>query len=260
MQKNARTYLANVNDRQQYPVARVEYGKQRGVDVYMYTRTSSSTAESMNAANLAVRARTTVDPVNAFILLLKLEVDRYNKQLSKVWSHTGISTPHGQDIAEKIFTMINHRDYSISIEDGGTDNYIYIVQRYVSLIKHRCWYPKSYDDDGSLFGGCSCGHPLTTGLPCHHIVPVVQSNQISGLNETNVMPIWLHTSHWRKQLPRASSMQCGFDLSNLRTKCPPQMKNSLCPSYTAPKTSGRPRDEKKIKSSVEKAMEKKNKK
>jgi hypothetical protein len=38
------------------------------------------------------------------------------------------------------------------------------------------------------------------------------------------------------------------------------MKNSLCPSYTAPKTSGRPRDEKKIKSSVEKAMEKKNKK
>jgi len=65
--------------------------------------------------------------------------------------------------------------------------------------KNQCWFPKSYDENGSLFGGCSCGYPFTSGLPCHHMIAVVQSNRIVGLNETNVMPIWWHTSHWRKQ-------------------------------------------------------------
>ena len=73
------------------------------------------------------------------------------------------------------------------------------------------------------------------------------------------MPIWWHTSHWRKQLPRESAMRFDIDMSDLRTKCTQQMNYSLCPPYTAPKTTGRPREEKRIKLSVEKAIEKKNK-
>jgi hypothetical protein len=89
--------------------------------VYMYTRSSSSTAEAMNAANFAVWARTAVDPVNAFILLLKLEVERYNKQLLNAWSHTSILTPHGHALLFKIFEKVNQRDYLIKIEDDGPD-------------------------------------------------------------------------------------------------------------------------------------------
>ncbi len=37
---------------------------------------SSSTAKAMNAVNFAIQARTAVDPVNALVLLLKLEVER----------------------------------------------------------------------------------------------------------------------------------------------------------------------------------------
>ena len=65
------------------------------------------------------------------------------------------------------------------------------------------------------FGGCSCDIPFTTSLPCHRMVAVVLSHKIEGLNETNVMPIWWHTSHWRKQLPRESRMQCNFDMTDL---------------------------------------------
>ena len=97
---------------------------------------------------------------------------------------------------------------------------------------------------------------IHSGLPCHHMTAVVQSE---GLHETNVMPIWWHTSHWRRQLPRASNMRCDFHLSNLRTKCTPQLKNCLCPPYTAPNKAGRPREEKRIKSAIEKALEKKKK-
>jgi hypothetical protein len=113
MQANALKYLANVNEYQQYPAARVEYGRTQGVDVYMYTRSSSSTAEAMNAANFAARARTAVDPVNAVMLLLKLEVERYNKQLQKAWRHTKILTPHGHDLSLKIFAKVNQQDYLI---------------------------------------------------------------------------------------------------------------------------------------------------
>ena len=258
MQANALKYLANVNEYQQYPAARVEYGRTQGVDVYMYTRSSSSTAEAMNAANFAARARTAVDPVNAVMLLLKLEVERYNKQLQKAWRHTKILTPHGHDLSLKIFAKVNQRDYLIKIEDGP-DKYECIVQRYTSVNKNQCWFPKSYDDHGSLFGGCSCGYPFTSGLPCHHMIAVVLSNRIVRLNETNVLPIRWHTSHWRKQLPRESAMWFDIDMSDLRTKCTQQMNYSLCPPYTAPKTTGRPREEKRIKLSVEKAIEKKNK-
>jgi hypothetical protein len=132
MQANALKYLANVNEYQQYPAARVEYGRTQGVDVYMYTRSSSSTAEAMNAANFAARARTAVDPVNAVMLLLKLEVERYNKQLQKAWRHTKILTPHGHDLSLKIFAKVNQRDYLIKIEDGP-DKYECIVQRYTSV-------------------------------------------------------------------------------------------------------------------------------
>jgi hypothetical protein len=89
------------------------------------------------------------------------------------------------------------------------------------------------------------------------MIVVVLSHRIAGLNESNVMPIWWHTSRRRRQLPSGSSMRCDFNLSDLRTKCPPQSKNSMCPPYTVPKKGGRPREEKGIKTLVKKAIEKK---
>ena len=106
IQANALTYLANVNEYQQYPAARVAFGKEWAANVYMFTRTSSSTAESMNAANKLIRACTAVDPVNALILLLKLEVDQYNKQLENAWAHKGVLTPYGQNLSTKIFAKV----------------------------------------------------------------------------------------------------------------------------------------------------------
>jgi hypothetical protein len=78
MDDKALAYVNSVNDHQQYKAARVAYGARfEGETIYMYQRSSSSTAESMNAANKWVRDRTAVDPINALILLLKLEAKRY---------------------------------------------------------------------------------------------------------------------------------------------------------------------------------------
>jgi hypothetical protein len=59
-----------VNDHQQFPAAQVAYVAKKGVEVFLYQQTLSSTAESMNAANKSIWARTAVDPINAMMLLL----------------------------------------------------------------------------------------------------------------------------------------------------------------------------------------------
>ena len=68
--------VADLDDESQYPAARCAMG----LLVYLYFRSSSGVAESMNNANKEMRARTAVDLLNACIsLLTKLEVKRYYK-------------------------------------------------------------------------------------------------------------------------------------------------------------------------------------
>ncbi len=65
MDDKALAYVSQVTDHQQYPVARVAYGARvDGESIYMYQRSSSSTAESMNAVNKLVRDQTAVDPIS----------------------------------------------------------------------------------------------------------------------------------------------------------------------------------------------------
>ncbi len=89
---------------------------------------------------------------------------------------------------EKAFHNVNPRDYSITVEGSSSSNKCY-VSKNVFLYNYVSWFPVEYDDEGSLFGGCNCGVPNTDGLPCHHMVAVVKSYKIEGLNEINVIPI-----------------------------------------------------------------------
>ena len=67
IQDNALCYLNSIPDYQQYPAAKCALGE----GFCMFQRTASSSVESRNHANQAVRERTAVDPVNAIILLLQ---------------------------------------------------------------------------------------------------------------------------------------------------------------------------------------------
>ena len=133
-------------------------------------------------------------PTCATKLLLKLEEGRFKRNKEKAWSWKEVLTPHGKGLLEKAFKSVNPRDYSITIE-ADANCYNCYMSKNVSNYKYICWFPLEYVDVGSLFGGCSCGVPSTDSMPCHHMVAVVKSYIIEGLNETNVMPIWWHTSH-----------------------------------------------------------------
>ena len=143
MENKALAYIGLVPDHQQFPAARVAHGASNGVDVYMYQRSSSSTAESMNAANKAVRDRTAVDPVNAMILMLKLESKRFGSNRDKAWSWKELLTPHVKTLMEEVFCNVNPRDYSITVEGSSTSNKCYVLKNV-----------SQYNYGWVHFGGC----------------------------------------------------------------------------------------------------------
>jgi hypothetical protein len=170
----------------------------------------------MNAANKSVGDCTAVDPINAMLLLLKLEATKFseNKEKARRWNDE-VLTPHGKKLSDKVFSKVNPREYTITI-DAELDKYVCTVSRMTLNYTSTCWFPSSYDEDnGSHFGGCSCGVPNTDGIPCHHMCAVVKSYRIDRLNKTNVMPTWWHTSHWRKQYPSAIVVSCNTDIQSL---------------------------------------------
>jgi hypothetical protein len=69
----------------------------------------------MNAANWEMRAKTAVDPLNACILLMKLECKRFNEQQAKAWSSDSFLTPHSTVEYEEVFEGINALDLTITI-------------------------------------------------------------------------------------------------------------------------------------------------
>ena len=107
MHDKALRYIGLVNDHQQFPAARVAYIVERGETIYMYQCSSSSTAESTNVANKSVRDWTAVDPINAIILLLKLEAKRYSENKKNAWEWTEVLAPHGQKLSNNAFKKIN---------------------------------------------------------------------------------------------------------------------------------------------------------
>ena len=71
----------------------------------------------MNKANKEMRARTSVDLLNACILFIKLEVNRYYKMKKEVWGGSSILTPRGIEEYEATFTHLHPRHFSFCLKD-----------------------------------------------------------------------------------------------------------------------------------------------
>jgi hypothetical protein len=71
----------------------------------------------MNKANKEMRARTAIDLLNACILLIKLEVNRYYKMKNEVLGGSSILTPRGNEVYEATFTNLHPRHFSFWLKD-----------------------------------------------------------------------------------------------------------------------------------------------
>jgi hypothetical protein len=72
------------------------------------------------------------------------------------------------------------------------------------------------------------------------MVVVCKSKKIEGLNEANIMPVWWHTSHWRKQYPRGISVACNITMASLKESLPDNSLK-LYPAFKTWNKTGRPK-------------------
>jgi hypothetical protein len=230
-------YLNNLEDAEQYPVVRCA----QGPCIYMYHRSTSAAVELMNAANCKMRAKTAVDPLNACILLMKLECKRFNEQHAKAWSSDSFLTPCGTVKYEEVFQDINALDLTINFFPD--ESYKCTVCRNMKSSK----YPMGkvvilkQPVNGPIFGTCTCGVNKCNSIPCKHMAALVASSRIPDITQRNIMPYWWMTAQWKKQFPLATVGHCN---TNMATICDDHKLSGnyrFCPDWSAPNKAGRPK-------------------
>ena len=88
--------------------------------IYMYQQSASSAVELMNAANKEMQARTAVDALNATLLLIRLECDRFDRMKQEAWGDDPFLSPGGKDEYDSTYTDLFPHHYSFFVTDFET--------------------------------------------------------------------------------------------------------------------------------------------
>jgi hypothetical protein len=171
-------YLNSVPDASQYAVKRCKESE----NIYMFHRTMLQGSDSMNVVNREICSRLVVCPVNATMLCLKAECNRFQSQQLATWSNSNELTPRGEQEHKEVFDGINYRDFTINLQDRGNDCWEFSVLRNIAggRMSNLVTIPK-VPMKGSYFGRCTCGLTQCNAIPCEHTAAVVVSSQIPAL-------------------------------------------------------------------------------
>ena len=245
-------YLDSVLDMEQYPAARCAMGP----DVKMYGRSASSGVEAMNSVNMGIRERCCVCLVNATILLLKMEAERFARMKDSAWVHDGLLTPHGRELADGIFKEVrNHRDYTIQKAEYELYDEFKVRGNHTGSLNQTLKVMREVYK-GHRATSCTCGVPQMSGVPCRHIVAVVKSGKAEGLNMVTAMPYFWSTRWWRTQFPREEAIRCNIDMEYLKETHEPDKSIRFVPDVVGVRKKGRPKKGSRKKSQLEEALEK----
>ena len=109
---------------------------------------------------------------------------------------------------------------------------------------------------GSYFWTCSWGVDSHDSVPCEHMAALVLSSRIPDSTWYNIMPYWWTTEQWKKQFPLNVKASCITNMETISDDHNQSVNYSHCPSWSAPNKAGRPKKNKRRKSVLEKALEK----
>lgn len=259
MQQGDIDYLESVRDHEQYPAARCEMNRH----VKMYQRSSSQMAESMNRANTRMRVRSSVDLVNATLLLLQMESERFEKQKEYAISCESLLTPRGCNLRTEVLTKVKESDenFRVRVTRMEAEDPIY----YECIVRGGKGGANRIEvadepDYGFYEVTCDCGVVETQCVPCVHVMAVVKSKLVPHLTPTNVMPNCWSTEIWRKQFPHDEKICSKVDMEYLKMKYQPNDKLRYMPDFVGKRKRGRPKKNARMKSALEIAMRKKKKK
>ena len=190
-------YLNSITDKQQFPAARCAMVEM----VCMYGKTASSGVKAMNHANDSIQRWTAVDILNAALLLIKKESERFERSKSdawkkEVWSKEKPLTPRGMAVMKDIFEKCDTSLFCIHVSKNTIDHTATICKKSSPQREYSVVLPKEGQIHGSRFGTCTCGYPKKEGVPCDHMVAIVKVGAIATLTWVAIMPYWLTKARW----------------------------------------------------------------
>jgi len=220
---------------------------------------ASSGAESMNSANYSMRQRTAVDMVNAMLLLVDMEIERYKKQQTSAWSKNILFSPRGQIEFDKTFNNLNHCKFRIGVTEMQ-EHWSCSVKRIEDKgPEHTVRIPK-IPIRGSYFGSCNCGVDKRDAVPCEHMAVVAAGSRVKNVTRDNIFPYWWTRSHWRVQIPQLPLETQKVSINSIKATNEPNHNLRYCPDWTASEVAGRPKKNKRKQLVLEKATGKKGQK
>jgi hypothetical protein len=246
-------YLNTIHDEAQYPGARCAMSE----GTYMYQQSALSAVESMNAANKEMRTRTAVDALNATLLVIRLECDRFDRMKQEAWGDDSFLSLRRKDEYDSTYTDLFLHHYSFFVSNVETHWQVKVQRNNVERADaHYVQLPKEAVN-GSFFGTCICGADKTNAVPCEHMTTIALSSQLRPqITPISIMPTWWGREQWRKQFP--SNVYCDGSTTMKSIKDSKILDVTLryCPDWTAPNKSGIPKKAEQRKSGLEEAMAK----
>jgi hypothetical protein len=179
-----------------------------------------------------------VDILNAAMLLLKLEGERFQWWQKFAQSRDMVMTPKGQGLMEAAFDRVNVREFRQSLIEIE-DHYLITVQS--NRLGSKEYYvalPK-VPYKGSYFGNCTCGFPAKEGIPCKHMIVVQKSSVIPEITRTDMMPHYWTTALWKIQYAEDIVANTNINISSVIAKYRPNEKLKYCPDWSMGKKRGR---------------------
>jgi hypothetical protein len=173
----------------------------------MYGKSGLSGVESMNRANDDIRQRTAVDILNATLILLKKESNRYEKAQDQAWNHSQQLTPRGVDLMEEAFKKVNTAMFKIHVMEVEDHHAVLVSKNSTSKREYTVIIPKA-DIMGSRL------EPVC----CDHMVAISKLGRINGLSRIVIMPHWYTTEQWCNQFPEDTFINTCNTLELIKAK------------------------------------------
>lgn len=249
-------YLELVPDCEQYPAARLELMEHSA----MYQRSSSQMVEAMNNANKRMRVRSGVDLVNATLLLLAMESERYERQRTYAMNWSRQLTPKGNELRSAVWDRMKEidDDFTVTVKEVESHYNCVVEGRKTGI--YELDVVKESDRYGFCESCCTCGTVEKDGVPCVHVMALVKSKKLPYLSPTNVMPYYWTTSRWREQFDENESVNSvPLTMKDLKVRHKPDESLQYMPDFVAKRKRGRPKGKARIKSALEIALLKKKK-
>ena len=250
-------YLELLHDHEQYPAARLELYEHSA----MYQRSSSQMVESMNNANKRMRVRSGIDLVNATILLLAMESERYDRQRTCAMNCATVLTPKGNALRSAVLENLKEFDDDFGVAVKKEESQYNVCVRGKKTGVHELDIVSEPDSYGVYENSCTCGTVEKDGVPCVHVMALVKSKALPFLTPTNVIPYYWTTQQWRAQFDETNEAVNSATITReyLTMKYKPDESLRYMPDFVAKRKRGRPKKTERIKSALEKALAKKKK-